>query len=92
MAITSRSEGGVIMAMNPTRGLDIGATGFVHRQMSSLCDAGHAVVLVSEDLDELMKLCDRIVVLRGGSLVAEFDRAGFGRHEIGAQMVGASDA
>jgi ABC-type uncharacterized transport system ATPase subunit len=60
--------------------------------MSSLCDAGHAVVLVSEDLDELMKLCDRIVVLRGGSLVAEFDRAGFGRHEIGAQMVGASDA
>jgi simple sugar transport system ATP-binding protein len=91
MAITSGSEGGAIVAMNPTRGLDIGATGFVHRQMSSLCEAGHAVVLVSEDLDELMKLCDRIVVLRSGSIVAEFHRGDFDRHAIGAQMVGASD-
>lgn len=89
-AIVERSRNGLVVAMNPTRGLDIGSASFVHQQMDGLCRAGHAVMLVSEDLDELMTVCDRIVVLQGGSFVAEFPRDAFDRHAIGGKMVGAS--
>lgn len=80
---------GVVVAMNPSRGLDVGAAAFVHSRFLDLREAGRAVLFVSEDLDELMEICDRIVVLRGGVVVGELDRDAFDRQNIGALMVDA---
>lgn len=57
-----------IVAMNPTRGLDIGATRFVHDQLRKARDHGAAVVVISTDLDELAAIADRTAILSGGSL------------------------
>lgn len=60
-----------LIASHPTRGLDVGATEFVHRRLVELRDEGCAVLLNSTDLDELLALCDRIVVLFRGQVVLE---------------------
>jgi general nucleoside transport system ATP-binding protein len=59
-----------VLANQPTRGLDIGATADVHRRLLQARDRGAAVVLISEDLDELFALSDRIAVLSQGRLSA----------------------
>jgi ABC-type sugar transport system ATPase subunit len=59
----------------PTRGVDIGAKGEVHRIVRSLADQGIAVLLVSSDLPELLVLCDRIAVMRGGRIVGWLDKS-----------------
>jgi ABC-type uncharacterized transport system ATPase subunit len=63
-----RGQPELIVAMNPTRGLDIGATRFVHTQLRLARDRGAAVVLISTDLDELTALSDRAAILSNGSL------------------------
>lgn len=63
-----RGQPDLIVAMNPTRGLDIGATRFVHAQLRQARDRGTAVVLISTDLDELAALADRAAVLANGNL------------------------
>ena len=78
----------LLIAAQPTRGLDIGATEFVHHTLVDLRGSGAGILLVSSDLDELMDLSDRISVIRRGSLVAEFSRP-FDRLAIGRAMVGA---
>jgi simple sugar transport system ATP-binding protein len=61
-------EPGVIVAMQPTWGLDVGAIAYVHRQLMAARDRGAAVLLISEDLDELFAIADRIAVMASGSL------------------------
>jgi len=65
-----RAHPDLIVAMNPTRGLDIGATRFVHAQLRQARDRGAAIVLISTDLDELAALADRTAILSNGQLTA----------------------
>ena len=62
----------VLIAAQPTRGLDVGAIEFVHRRLVEQRDAGKAVLLVSLELEEILSLSDRILVLYEGRIVAEF--------------------
>lgn len=78
----------LLVAAQPTRGLDLGATEFVHRTLADLRASGAGVLLVSSDLDELMDMSDRISVVRRGIVVADFVRP-FDRLRIGQAMVGA---
>lgn len=76
----------VVFADSPSRGLDVRAGAAVHDQLKKARKAGAGVILISEDLDELLLLADRIGVLREGRIVAEFD-APAQRGEIGRAMV-----
>ena len=62
----------VLLAVQPTRGLDVGAIEFVHRQLVNARDAGEAVLLVSLELDEILSLSDRILAIYEGRIVAEY--------------------
>lgn len=77
----------LVIAHSPNRGLDVRASAAVHGHLLSARDAGAAIVLISEDLDEIMLLSDRIGVMNSGTVVAEFD-APADRHDIGKAMVG----
>lgn len=79
----------VMVAAQPTRGLDVSGTAFVHRTLRDVRDKGTGVLLASSDLDELFALSDRIVVLLGGAVVAEFVPP-YDRRAVGAAMVGAT--
>lgn len=79
----------VVIAAQPTRGLDFRATQYVWGVLRRLRRAGASIVLVSSDLDELFNLSDRIKVMRGGRLVAEFATP-FKMQDIGDSMIGAS--
>ena len=61
----------VVIAAQPTRGVDVRGAAFIREQLLALRDRGAAVLLVSEELDELAALCDRIVVLAGGRVAGE---------------------
>jgi simple sugar transport system ATP-binding protein len=76
----------VVVAHSPSRGLDARASSAVHERLLSARDRGAAVVLISEDLDEVMNLSDRIGVMTKGRIVAEFDRPA-DRQAIGRAMV-----
>ncbi|MFM6928710.1 MAG: ABC transporter ATP-binding protein [Bdellovibrio sp.] len=78
----------VIVAAQPTRGVDIGAIEFIHNQLRKSRDEGAGVLLISSELDELMALSDRIIVLYKGHFVAEFSRTSFDEILIGAAMGG----
>jgi simple sugar transport system ATP-binding protein len=78
----------LIVAAQPTRGLDVRSTEFVRQQLVASAERGAGVLVISEDLDELMALADRIVVLYEGSVAAVVARERFERHELGALMVG----
>ena len=78
----------LILAVNPTAGLDIATVGFVHQEITQQADEGAAVLLVSEDLDELLVLCDRILVLFEGQIVGTFDADLEARNRIGLAMSG----
>ena len=78
----------VILANQPVRGLDIGAVTFVHAQLIAARDAGAAVLLISEDLDEIMALSDVIHVIYEGRLSPGFARASKTPAELGVWMAG----
>ncbi len=78
----------VMIVSQPTRGLDVGAIEYVHRQLMVLADGGAGVLLVSLELDELMKLSDRILVLFRGQVHGIVDRAAFRREKVGLLMAG----
>jgi simple sugar transport system ATP-binding protein len=78
----------VLIAAQPTRGLDVGAIEYVHRRLVAERDAGHAILLVSLELDEVLSLADRILVMYEGRIVGEHG-AGAGEEEIGLEMLGA---
>lgn len=79
----------VMIAAQPTRGVDIGAIEFLHAQVVSLRDAGKGVLLISAELDEVISLADRILVMYEGRIVAEFARGEADEKELGAHMLGA---
>lgn len=78
----------LIIAAQPTRGVDIGAIEFIHEEICRHRDAGSAVLLISSELDELLALSDRMIVLCKGKNVAEFKRAEFDAQKIGCAMGG----
>ena len=77
------------MAVQPTRGLDVGAIEYIHSQLVSQRDEGKAVLLVSLELDEVMSLSDRILVMYEGEIVGEFDPKKTTAQELGLYMAGA---
>ncbi len=79
----------LLVAVQPTRGLDVGAIESVHRQIVAQRDAGKAVLLVSLELDEVMNLSDRILVMYEGEIVGEFDPKSTTVQELGLYMAGA---
>jgi simple sugar transport system ATP-binding protein len=82
----------LIIALYPTQGLDARSTEDVRAVFNEARAAGAAVLLVSEDLDELFALSDRLIVLRGGRIAGPFARSSFDVATIGPCMVGGADA
>jgi ABC-type uncharacterized transport system ATPase subunit len=78
----------IILANQPVRGLDIGAVNYVHAQLLAARDRGAAVLLISEDLDEVMALSDVIHVIAGGRLSPAFGRAEMTPAQLGIWMAG----
>ena len=78
----------LLVAAQPTRGLDVGAIEFVHRRILAERDAGKAVLLVSMELEEVMSLSDRILVMYEGSIAAEFEGGTVSEQELGFFMTG----
>ncbi len=78
----------LVVAYQPTRGIDIGAATLVGSRLIEARNAGTAVLLISFELDEIFALADRIYVMFGGRFVGEFDRASIDRGRIGALMAG----
>jgi simple sugar transport system ATP-binding protein len=81
----------VLVVMNPVFGLDFAAVDEIHRRLLEARNEGAAVLLVSEDLDELIELSDRVAVMSEGAIVYETSRAADDRAEIGRRMGGAHD-
>ena len=79
----------LVVAVQPTRGLDVGAIEYIHKQLVSERDKGKAVLLVSLELDEVMNLSDRILVMYEGEIVGEFDPKKVTVDELGLYMAGA---
>ena len=79
---------GFILAAQPSRGLDIGAVGYVHEQLLAARKRGAGILLISEDLDELLSLSDRISVMYHGRLTPPMLRADFSISTIGQAMAG----
>lgn len=78
----------IILAAQPTRGLDVGAMEYVHAQLMAQRDAGAAILLISTELDEILRLCDRIVVLYEGHIVGEMDADTADINHLGRLMAG----
>lgn len=79
----------LLVAVQPTRGLDVGAIEYIHKQIVAERDKGKAVLLISLELDEVMNLSDRILVMYEGEIVGEFDPHKTSVEELGLYMAGA---
>jgi simple sugar transport system ATP-binding protein len=86
------SQPKALVVAQPTRGLDVGATEYVHNQLLGMRDKGVAVLLISADLDEVRSLSDRIGVLYQGEIVAEKPAREFTEQELGLFMSGEKEA
>ena len=82
----------LVIASQPTRGLDVGSIEYIHKRLINSRDEGDGVLIVSSELDEIMGLSDRILVMFKGKIVGEFDNSGgkADRNAIGLAMAGAS--
>jgi len=78
----------VIVAVHPTRGLDIASTVYIRELLMQMRDDGKAVLLISADLDEVVELSDRIAVMYEGVLIGAAKTEEFTREEIGLMMGG----
>lgn len=84
------SQPSVLIANQPTRGIDVGAQEFIWQELTRFRTQGHAVLLISADLSELIKLSDRIIVMTKGQIVAEFtNMQTVTEDELGIYMLGA---
>jgi len=79
----------LLIAVQPTRGLDVGAIEYIHKQLIAQRDKGGAVLLVSLELDEVMNVSDRILVMYEGEIVGELDPKKTTVEELGLYMAGA---
>jgi simple sugar transport system ATP-binding protein len=82
----------LLLVGQPTRGVDIGAIEFIHKQIVALRDAGKAVLLVSVELDEIMSLSDRILVMFDGKIMGERDPDTTNERELGLLMAGMTES
>lgn len=78
----------VLIAAQPTRGVDVGAQEFIHNRLLDLRDEGKAILLISADLDEVRRLSDRVAVIFGGRIVAENEHDVWDEMELGLLMTG----
>lgn len=78
----------VIVAVQPTRGLDLGATAFLQRSLLDARARGAGIVLVSTELDELLGICDRIFVMFQGKAIGSLERSNFSKETLGLMMTG----
>ncbi|MBR0444258.1 MAG: heme ABC transporter ATP-binding protein, partial [Clostridia bacterium] len=81
----------LLVAVQPTRGLDVGAIEYIHEQLVAQRDAGRAVLLVSLELEEVMSVPDRILVMYEGEIVGEFNPKEVTVEELGLYMAGAKN-
>lgn len=81
----------LLIASQPTRGIDVGSIEFIHKQIIAQRDEGAAVLLVSAELDEIMSLADRIAVMYRGEIIDEVDAATATREQLGLLMAGIKD-
>jgi general nucleoside transport system ATP-binding protein len=79
----------LIIASQPTRGVDVGSIEYIHSQIVAARDAGVAVLVVSTELDEVMALADRVLVMFDGRIVADLPREGLDHQTVGLHMAGA---
>ena len=79
----------LLVAVQPTRGLDVGAIEYIHKQIVAQRDAGKAVLLVSLEMDEVLDVSDRILVMYEGEIVGELDPKKTNPEEMGLYMAGA---
>ena len=79
----------LLISVQPTRGLDVGAIEFIHKQLVAARDKNTAVLLMSLELDEVMNLSDRILVMYEGEIVGELDPKKTSAQELGLYMSGA---
>ena len=79
----------LLVAVQPTRGLDVGAIEYIHKQIIAARDEGKAVLLVSLEMDEVLDVSDRILVMYEGEIVGELDPKTTTAEEIGLYMAGA---
>ncbi|NBY19193.1 hypothetical protein EBQ74_02865 [bacterium] len=77
-----------LLAAHPTRGIDIGAIDFIHQHFLELKSKGTGILLISSELDEILKLSDRILVLFHGRIVAQFTKETANERELGLSMTG----
>ncbi|MGY9012464.1 MAG: hypothetical protein ACKVLN_09805, partial [Rhodobacterales bacterium] len=80
-----------LLVGQPTRGVDIGAIEFIHRRLIELRDAGKAILLVSVELDEVLSLSDRVIVMFDGKIVGERVTSKTNEKEIGLLMAGVTE-
>jgi simple sugar transport system ATP-binding protein len=81
----------ILLIGQPTRGVDIGAIEFIHRRLVALRDAGKALLLVSVELDEILALADRILVMHAGRIVGDVPRAAATERALGLLMAGITE-
>jgi len=81
----------VLVAAQPTRGLDVGAIEYMSGQLRAAADGGVAVLLISTELGEILDLADRIVVMSNGRIVGEMQRGDVELAELGLMMSGANE-
>src|SRR5207253_8603232 len=79
----------VLIAAQPTRGVDVGAIEFIHQRIVAARDEGAGVLLISSELEEILTLSDRILVMYEGRIAAEFPRGQVSERELGLKMGGA---
>jgi simple sugar transport system ATP-binding protein len=78
----------ILIAVQPTRGLDVGAIEYIHNQLISIRDEGKAILLISLELDEVMNISDRILVIYEGEIVANVKPDEVTIQELGLYMAG----
>ena len=82
----------VLLVAQPTRGIDVGATHYIHERLIAQRDSGTACLIVSEDLDEIMTICDRVLVMYEGQIIGSADPRVNSREDIGMMMAGVASA
>jgi simple sugar transport system ATP-binding protein len=77
-----------LLVAQPTRGIDVSASNYIHQRLISQRASGTAVLVISEDLDEVMTISDRILVIYEGAIISEADPRTTSREAIGLMMAG----
>ena len=82
----------VLLVAQPTRGIDVSASAYIHQRLIGQRASGTAVLVISEDLDEVIAISDRVLVIYEGAIISEADPRTTSREEIGLMMAGVAPA